>query len=191
MRCACGYTGFADRVRRRVARDEPRWVLVSRGQVSGGLGFVPLGTSGTPGATLWGRVDIDLYEGTLETRCTSCDRLRSEKPVGGGASLAGWVTGTHVFVLMSDIADTACARLELRGDGVAHDLEIAVVEEDAPEGLVGTIETTTALPFGAVVADVVYRAPLPAGLHGEYRLYLVDRCMRTRTFVTLLQFGGG
>lgn len=181
MRCACGYNLFVDRVRRSVVHDAPRWFIVSRGVSTIGLGFTPLGTAGVGDAELWGRANVDVYQGRVQKRCKSCARLRAEKPIGGGAVVGGWVAGDTILLLMSDVVDAACAFVQFRGQGMAIESPVVIVEEDLPQGVLDAVETTTQLPLGAVVARYVYRAEIPSTLSGEYRVLLLDRCLNVTT----------
>lgn len=181
MHCACGFDQFVDRVRRSVVHDAPRWFVVARGVSTIGLGCTPLGTAGVGDAALWGRANVNVYQGQVQKRCKSCARLRAEKPIGGGAVVAGWVAGSTVLLLMSDIVDAACAFVQFRGQGSAIESPVVIVEEDLPEDVIEAVETTTQLPLGAVVARYVYRAAIPSTLSGEYRVLLLDRCLNVTT----------
>lgn len=190
MRCACGHTLFAARLRRGVVPNVPRWLVVGRGEKPTGLGAVPMGTAPVPDETLWGRVDVDLNVGTLETRCRSCARLRHERRVGGGTLIARWRLGQQIFLLMSDVVDAGCVTAQFRGHTSTRSVPV-VVETEVPQEPVEveTEESTTTLPQGAVIGDIVYRVDAPLDLSGEFRLVLIDACLKVTTPVGVYQFG--
>lgn len=189
MRCACGYNQFVNRVHTTVEQESSRWFLLSEGEAGGGLGYVPLGAAGMAGAKLYGRVEVDVYLGELETACKACGRVRHTREVGGGVPIATWKTGRDFYLAMASVVDPSCARIQLRGQGRAFEYALEVVDTRIPQGTIVPVETATELPYGAVIGETVYHALLPDDLSaGEYRVLLVDRCLRITRYITSITF---
>lgn len=189
MRCACGHSQFIARLRRTKLFEQPRWRIVARGSVTGGLGYTPLGTTGGAASVLYGRVDVDINVGALSTCCRACGRLRHERPVGGGAVVGTWRAGETVYLLMSDTIDVTCVRAQFREGTQIRDAEVRIVDQEPAALPEGVEETSTVLPRGAIVGDTVYAIEVPNGLSGEVRLILIDRCLKVQETVGTFVLG--
>lgn len=196
MRCPCGYTKFDSAVRLSAEREATRWVPASP-DIRTGMGSTELGVTAGFGTAGWGSVVRDVVTGTLETRCLSCGRARSQRGIGGGTVLAAWFGEGEIFALMSDVVDPACmsARFQSVDDGAFTslaerrvDVTIDVVEVPVP-AIAFEAEHSSYLPAGAVVGDRVYRVALPDNLTGAYDLLFLDRCLRITQFVARIEGG--
>lgn len=187
-RCACGYTKFAVRVDRTPAILSSRWRPVPP---TGGLGSTPLGMSMGGASQGWGRFVVSVTTGVANTFCLSCQRVRRGTPVGGGVAMASFFEDTAINVVMTDVVEPSCmtARFTLPGRET-HVVPIELLEEVPP--LLGSpLEVQEFLPSGAVVAERIYRVPIPTVFaSGLYRLLFVDDCLDTTQLIGIVAIAG-
>ena len=179
MRCPCGSDRFDQRLNVRRDAQVVRWLPASD-VTRFGLGSAPLGAFGGGSERRYGRVELTLVTGALAVHCLSCERLRREKPVGGGMAVGHWKTPDALFIVMSDVADPTC--VTARFQSAAQSLEVGVEVAHVPIPASATpTATATTLPPGAVLADVVLRAPVPDEVRDApetpFEALLFDKCL--------------
>jgi hypothetical protein len=105
--------------------------------------------------------------------------------------MASFFEDTAINVVMTDVVEPSCmtARFTLPGRET-HVVPIELLEEVPP--LLGSpLEVQEFLPSGAVVAERIYRVPIPTVFaSGLYRLLFVDDCLDTTQLIGIVAIAG-
>ena len=191
MRCTCGYTTFDHRVKVTRTVDAERYLPPTPATTTG-AGSMPSGVLAGTGSASYGRCILNTYTGSLQTRCSSCTRVRNARPIGGGMVLAVWEQPDAVYTLMSDVIDPACIIARFQSPTKRVDVGVEVVRIPFPE-LKPTHGVAASLPVGAVMGDVIYRVEYPSALGEEddtFTLRYHDKCLRIVQDVGEVSVGG-
>lgn len=184
-RCTCGYDVFSER-RSTSSAAAPCWVLYSS-TPAGGLGSSPLGGSpfgsGEEGgaAEQWARLDTSIEQTTLETRCSSCSRVRSARTLTGLLLVAAFRDEGTIYFVGPASSKLGCFFVEFRGPVTAR---VPLRRDSRPAPATTPIydveEILETPPEGAVLAAALYRADIPEiAYDGVYEIVLVNACADT------------
>lgn len=179
MRCVCGYRIFRENL---VTTSEKtfRWLRFA----SGGFGATPFGTyfgAGTGGT--WGEFFLVVPVTRRRVTCESCQRVRSDTPLGGTGVFGSYVFAGALFVYVTDVSLLSCLRVQFSN----AEFGTYTLSPDKFVGLPLPLVTPTppvvapTPPPGAQLAGVL-RVPLPEVDHdGEYLVSLIDVCAGVET----------
>jgi hypothetical protein len=186
-KCTCGFNRFRETRRPSNATVE-RWMLFDS-EGSGGFGATPFGTyfgAGTAGS--WGLFTGELMGARLVVTCENCNRVRSDKPLGGIAAFASYVDNGYLYVIASDITLASCFSIRVTGPGGVFESPLALLPIAPPPAIAPAPPVVEPMPpDGALLVDSLLRARLPeVEITGEYTVELLDRCCGcSTTLVTI------
>lgn len=177
-RCTCGFTRFRES-RANVEETVERWMLFDN-TVEGGFGATPFGTYFGAGAGgTWGLFEGTYRASTLSVACENCERVRTQKRLGGITPLGVYLEDGRAIVAAADVLrPVTCYVLRIEGEGETFEVPLSFLPGTPPPIVAPTPVTTAETPpADAVLVDTLLVADLPeVSSSGDYLLTLVDRC---------------
>lgn len=165
--CTCGAETLARRIQTTLESEE-RWYAYYAGEIYGE----------------WGRFTLSVIHGVRNSVCVSCGRVRFVETTGGGTVVTWQISSGGLYVLMTDVVSPSCMEARfLDEERHAYIGEIQVLDATIP--FPGTPPYSESFrPPGVIAADTMYRVYPPEGTDtGEFRLFLIDRCLGIRQLV--------
>lgn len=187
MRCVCGYRVFREHIRT-VPETVEQWVLYDDGSY-GGFGSTPFGTFfGSGSAGEWGLFSVEVSRTRKQLVCESCNRVRSDVPLGGVGVFGSYLYGDSIFILVTETSLLSCLRVRFTSSAYGT-VDVSPTRHFGPPlplSAPAPVTTAPTPPAGATTAGIL-RAVLPDVDHdGDFVVSLVDVCAGVEVQLTIV-----